>query len=458
MTLTYPQALDYLNSLLNYEVRQPPAYTPAVISLDRPRALLAAMGDPQERYPTIHVAGTKGKGSTSAMCASILRAAGYKVGFYLSPHLQDFRERFRVDDALIPPETLAAVVEKIRDHAVPGLTYWEAITALGFEYFAREQVDIAVIEVGLGGRLDATNVLSRPRVSVITSLSYDHMALLGNTIAEIAGEKAGIIKPGVPVVSAPQLPEALEVIERVAAERGAPLAVMGREWRYKSEPTQLYRQPFRAGRADAPLVGYQTPLVGEHQSINATVALAALDAVERSGFAIPAQARHEGLARVNWPGRFEIVNEAPYIILDSAHNGDSADCLADTLRALFPGKRITLIFGALADKDLAAMFRALLPLTARMVFVKARSPRAFEPEMLRKRARALDYNGPITLATDTASAFAKVRAETAADGIIVATGSLTVVGELRDVLGLPIARAAYLDHLAVDTPRFSLEG
>jgi len=455
MALTYPQALEYLNSLINYEVRQPAAYTPALISLDRPRALLAALGDPQERYPTIHVAGTKGKGSTSAMCASILRAAGYKVGFYLSPHLQDFRERFRVDDALIPPETLAAVVEKIHAHAVPDLTYWEAITALGFEYFAQEQVDIAVIEVGLGGRLDATNVLSKPRVSVITSLSYDHVALLGNSIAQIAGEKAGIIKPGVPVVCAPQPPEALEVITQVAAERGAALTVIGREWRYESGTTQPYRQPFRAGHAAAPLVEYQTPLVGEHQSINATVALAAL---EHSGFTIPAQARHDGLARVNWPGRFEIVNEAPYIILDSAHNGDSANRLADTLRALFPGKRITLIFGALADKDLAGMFRALLPLTARLVFVKARSPRAFDPETLRQRARALDYNGPITLATDTTSALAKVRAEIAPDGIIVATGSLTVVGELRDVLGLPVARAAYLDHLAAEPPRFSVEG
>src|SRR5262245_55517458 len=221
MALPYDEALDYLYGLINYEVQRPDRYTPDVISLERPRALMAALGDPQEKYPVIHVTGTKGKGSVSAMCFSALQAAGLRVGLYSSPHLQDFRERFRISGEIIAPEALAALVERIRAavEKIPGLTWFEVVTSIAFLYFAEAKVDVAVIEVGLGGRLDATNIVKAPLVSTITSLSFDHMQLLGHTLGEIAFEKAGIIKSGIPVVSAPQPDEAMSVLERIAAER-----------------------------------------------------------------------------------------------------------------------------------------------------------------------------------------------------------------------------------------------
>src|SRR5262245_53162333 len=281
MPLNYDEALDYLYSLINYEVKRPDRYNPDVVSLDRPRALMEAFGNPQETYPIIHVTGTKGKGSVSAMCASVLHAAGLRVGLYSSPHLQDFRERFRINGELIDPEVLASLVERIRPvvDRTPNLTWFEVTTAIAFLYFAEAGVDIAVLEVGLGGRLDATNIIKSPLVSVITSLSFDHMALLGNTLASIAGEKAGIIKPGIPVVSAPQEPEAFEVLERIASERGAPLTLVGRDYTFKVDTADEYGQWFSVARRGKPTRRYWTPLLGEHQALNATVALAALDQV-----------------------------------------------------------------------------------------------------------------------------------------------------------------------------------
>lgn len=330
MALAYEEALDYVYSLINYELQRPVRYTPDVVSLERPRALMAALGSPQERYPVIHVTGTKGKGSVSAMCASVLQAAGLKVALYSSPHLQDFRERFRINNTLIAPEAFAALVDRIKPLVaqIPGLTWFEVVTSIGFEYFAQQAVDVAVIEVGLGGRLDATNILQKPLVSVITSLSYDHMYLLGNTLAEIAFEKGGIIKAGVPVVSAPQHAEGREVIEHIAAERGAPLTLVGRDWQSVTGKSDLNGQTFMAGKAE-PLQTYWTPLIGEHQAINATVALAALDQVRIAGLPLSSkitdEAIHSGLQTVNWPGRIEIVERAPWLVLDVAHNAESAE-------------------------------------------------------------------------------------------------------------------------------------
>jgi len=228
---SYEEALDYLYSFVNYEIRREVRYAPEVMNLDRPVALLAQLDNPHRDYPIIHITGTKGKGSVGAYCLAALQAAGLRAGLYSSPHLQDFRERFRINESMIDPDTLTELLAEIKPLAarIDGLTWFELITVLALLYFARQQVDAVILEVGLGGRLDATNVVT-PLVSVITSLSYDHMHLLGNTLAQIAAEKAGIIKPGVPVVSAPQPPEAAEVLAAVAAERGAPLTVIGRDW------------------------------------------------------------------------------------------------------------------------------------------------------------------------------------------------------------------------------------
>lgn len=454
MTLNYDEALDYLYSLINYEIKRPDRYTPDVISLERPRQLLALLGDPQETYPIIHVTGTKGKGSVSAMCASVLQAQGLRVGLYSSPNLQDFRERFRINGELIERETLAALVERLQPHvnAIPGLTWWEVITALAFLYFAESKVDIAVIEVGLGGRLDATNVIHKPLVSVITSLSYDHMYLLGNTLAEIAFEKGGIIKPGFPVVSAPQKDEGREVLENIAAERGSPLTLVGRDFEYAVGDGDVNGQWLTANAVGEPPRRYWTPLLGAHQALNAAVALAALRHVQAAGIAISERAIDAGLRAANWPARLEVVRRTPWLVLDAAHNAESALRLREALTSIFPvlprGK-IVLVFGASSDKDVSGMFRELLPITSHLVLTQAMTPRAFSTDQLAEFARLSGYEHDITQLPDAADALHFAESLVQPNDLICVTGSLFVVGEMRNVLGLSPARAAYLDEAAV---------
>lgn len=455
MRSRYDNALDYLYSLINYEVQRPERYAPDVVSLDRPRALLAALGDPQEAYPVVHLTGTKGKGSVSAFTASALQAAGLRVGLYTSPHLQDFRERFRVNNALIEPDMLAELVEQVRPAVatIPGLTWFEVVTAIAFLYFARVRVDVAVVEVGLGGRLDATNVLRAPLVSTITSLSYDHTALLGNTLAEIAFEKAGIIKPGVPVVSAPQAPEALAVVERVAAERNAPLRVVGRNARFEAGAGDEYGQSFEVSLGGQAPHTYWTPLLGAHQALNATVAIATLDRVRAAGLPVDERAVHAGLRLVNWPGRLEVVRRAPWLVLDVAHNGASAERLREALSGIFlarrPGARVILVFGAFRDKDVPAMYHALLPIADQLVLMQANNPRAFGVEELTDLARQSGYQGRIEALPAAHDALAFAESSARPDDLICVTGSFSVVGEVRSVLGLPPARATYLDEVTV---------
>jgi dihydrofolate synthase / folylpolyglutamate synthase len=451
MSLSYADALDYLYSLINYEVQRPERYTPDVVSLERPRQLMQALGNPQLRYPVLHLTGTKGKGSVSAMCASALQAAGLRVGLYSSPHLQDFRERFRCNGALIPPEQLAALISQIKPvvQAIPGLTWFEVITALAFLYFAQANVDIAVIEVGLGGRLDATNIIDHPLVSVITSLSYDHMHLLGNTLAEIAFEKAGIIKAGVPVVSAPQPEEALAVIEQVAAARNAPLLVVGRDIPFDVADGDEFGQAFSIALPGKPNTRYWTPLLGQHQAINGAVAATALSILS-GRYHLPERHLHTGLAMVNWAGRLEVVRRAPYLILDVAHNGASAQYLREALLQTFPqAKRRILIFGAFQDKDVQGMFRALLPITDHLILMTPINPRAFSTEQLMQLVSDAGYHGPLSLCPAADQALAQAEAIATSSDLICATGSLSVVGELRTVLNLPTAYAVYLNEAAV---------
>jgi dihydrofolate synthase / folylpolyglutamate synthase len=453
MPLTYPEALDWLYSLINYEIQRPERYTPDVVSLDRPRALMALLGDPQERYPILHLTGTKGKGSVSAMCASALAAAGLRVGLYSSPHLQDFRERFQVNGALISEDVLANLVEILRPAAdqTPGLTWFEVVTALAFLYFAEANVDVAVIEVGLGGRLDATNILTAPQSTTITSLSYDHMHLLGNTIEEIAFEKAGIIKPNTPVISAPQPEAALAVIRKTAAERGAPLTVVGEDFLFTPGAGDEFGKSFSAGPKDGPQKNYWTPLLGTHQAINGAVALATLSNL-RSLKLSPA-AMVQGLGKVNWAGRMEVVRRQPHVILDAAHNGASAIHLRNSLQELFLSKghggKLILIFGAFKDKDLKSMFEALLPITAHLILMHPMNPRAFSTDELAEKARAYGFQGTIDSHPAAISALLHAEDLASAQDVICITGSLSVVGEMRSVLALTPAHAAYLDSPAV---------
>ncbi len=453
MSLSYDEALDYLYSLINYEVQRPSRYTSDVVSLERPRALMAALGDPQERYPVVHVTGTKGKGSVSAMCASVMQAAGLRVGLYSSPHLQDFRERFRINGEFIEPAMLASLIERVRPAVdnTPGLTWFEVTTAIAFLYFAEAKVDIAAIEVGLGGRLDATNIVRAPLVSVITSLSYDHTLLLGTTLGAIATEKAGIIKPGFPVVSAPQSPEPLQVIERVAAEAASSLTLVGRDIESAPESADEYGQWFTMNRRGEEPQRYWTPLLGAHQIVNAAVALAALQQVRAAGFPIRDDAIKAGLRLVNWPGRLEVARRSPWLVLDAAHNGASAERLSEALTSIFPFRKLILVFGAFTDKDVTGMFKALLPITSHLILMRAISPRAFSTEQLGELASASGYTGPLELIPAAQEALARAEVLAGQDDLICITGSLSVVGEIRTILGLTPARAAYLDETRVQS-------
>ena len=440
---TYSDALDYLYSFVNWEVERHMRYAPEVMTLERPRAVLRALGDPHRAYPVIHITGTKGKGSVGAMCASALRASGLKAALYSSPHLQDYRERFRINDELISPQDFTALVNQLRPivDTIPDITWFEVTTALAFLYFAQQQVDVAVVEVGLGGRLDATNVVT-PVVSVITSLSYDHTHLLGDSLESIAREKAGIIKPGVPVVSAPQPSEALAVLERVAADNGSPLVLVGRDWTFTAERATLSGEWFQAGPAGGPPASYGTALAGEHQALNGTVALATLQCVAEAGIAVTPEGIRRGFERVDWPGRLEVVAREPLLVLDAAHNGESALRLRAALESLFNRRPLVLIFGASADKDVTGMFRALLPAVDVLIAAQAVHPRALEPAIIEEKARDVGFAGPVHQIPDVSKALWHAQGVAGQGGMILTTGSLFIVGEMRTVCGLPAGHVA----------------
>ncbi len=436
----YEQSLARLERFANYEINRSVPYAPGTFDLGRMRMLLARLGDPQRAYPTIHIAGSKGKGSTAAMAEAMLRRGGYRTGLYISPHLHSFGERIQVAGAAIAEEEFAGLVDELLPHAeaVPGITWFELITALAFLHYARQRADVAVIEVGLGGRLDATNVIT-PLVSVITSLSYEHTAWLGDTLAQIAFEKAGIIKPGVPVVSAPQEPEALAVIERVAVERGATLALVGREWQMRPGPIHEGGQSFAvrcpAGlppavaaaswRADEWL-HFDLPLLGRHQIVNATCALAAVVQATAAGLPVTVAAAAAGLRAVRWPGRGEVLARDPLVVADGAHNGDSARKLVAMLQEWFPGRRWTFVVGILSDKDHAAILRELIPAAAHLLVTRSQSGRATDPELLAGIARSLGADARVVDAVPAALEQALTFGEA-----VCLTGSLSIAAEAR---------------------------
>jgi len=433
--MNYTETIAYLHSLIDYEKMRLDRYTPETHNLARVEQLLAAVGNPQAHFPSVHIAGTKGKGSTAAMCEACLRAAGYRTGFYISPHLHTFRERIQVDRQNIAREKVIALVEEIRPHVerIPGVTYFEAITAMGLLHFARSKVDVAVVEVGLGGRLDATNILT-PQVSVITSLSLEHTYLLGDTLAEIAYEKAGIIKPGVPAVSAPQRAEAIKVLETVSREREAPLTEIGRDWEYEPGPADLDGQAFTVRRiADggSELDGaYWMPLLGRHQLENGANAIAALEIVGQRGFHITAEAVREGLRTVHWPGRMEILSREPLVIVDGAHNPYSMQSLCEALREWFPGQRWVLIFGASVDKNVAGMIKELLPISDYVITTRSDHPRAAAPVELADTVASVGGGAEIrvNMRKSLRRGLAMV---TPGSGLLV-TGSVHLVADARE--------------------------
>ena len=379
----YNKALDYLYSFVDYSLKHASELAKAEFNLDRMRDLMHLLGDPQNDYPIIHIAGSKGKGSTAAFTASALRAADYRVGLYTSPHLQDFTERMQINGVPIPQDEFAALVEEIKPSVaqVPFITTFELTTALAFLYFSRQKITAAVIEVGLGGRLDATNIVN-PLVSVITSLSLEHTAVLGNTLTEIAREKAGIVKEGHPFVSAPQKPEAASVLDLAAEEYNVPLTLVGRDLMYKVKKKTIDGQMLEVWMRNGPKMKLSIPLLGDHQVENAVTAYAALIAARQEGLVFNAAQLKQGFAETKWPGRFEIWREKPPIVLDSAHNPDSFAKLRQTLDEYFPEWPVILIFGVSEDKNVADMLKELASRLEKVLLTKSVHPRAVEVQKL----------------------------------------------------------------------------
>ncbi len=433
--MNYQEALDYIwgqaKGLVNLEKAVAPTREP--YTLARMMLLMDALGNPQEQLRVIHVAGTKGKGSTAAMIEAVLRAAGYRTGLYSSPHLHDPRERIRRNGQMIDEEAFTALVNRMRplfDH-YEGTTTFEALTAMMFVWFAESGVDVVVLEVGLGGRLDATNLIT-PLVSVITPLALEHTIILGNTIEEIAFEKAGIIKEGVPVVTAAQPVAALEVLQRIADERHAPLVVAPDSRELTPRSVSLDGQIFDVRITGAPDTGYtglHLRLLGSHQQRNAVVAICALEMI-RESLPWDERALREGLATVSWYARVEVVSRSPYLVVDGAHTVESAKALLATLQDVFAKELppTTLIFGISADKHPLEILQAFGPLAQDVLFTESSHPRAAPAAELAHQCGVTDDT---RVTHSVADAIDKVL-ETASPGdLIVATGSLFVAAEAR---------------------------
>jgi dihydrofolate synthase/folylpolyglutamate synthase len=438
--LSYQQAIDFWFGCINYEQRVP---QPADLKLDRMRSLLACLNNPQQRLRIVHVAGSKGKGSTAAMLAAILREAGYRTGLFTSPHLCRVEERIQVDGQPISHEELTALLQDIRQvtgwpsrGTAASPTFFEVATAAGFLHFVRRRVEAAVIEVGLGGRFDSTNVCL-PEVALITSISFDHTRQLGNRLSSIAMEKAGIIKPGRPAVSGATATEAREVIAAIARQRRVPFVQLGVDFHYRYEPGHppLGRRPrveITTRRRTWPMM--ELGLLGEHQAANAAVAIASIEQLRAAGWHIPDAAVAAGLAHVRWPARLEVVSQRSLVVLDCAHNVASADALAQTLEVSFPPTRRLLVFASSNDKDIAGIFRSLAPHFQHAFLTRyGNNPRSVPPEELAgfwQRCSAV----PFTTCANATEAWQTARKLAGPDDLICIAGSVFLAGELRPVI------------------------
>ena len=408
----------------------------AALGLRRTAGLLRRLENPESAYRIVHVAGTKGKGSTCATVAKVACGGGLSTGLYVTPHLHTFRERFLIDGEPISEAEFAAVADlavpadllvQAEEPEIGEPTAFEVATAMALLAFKRASVDLAVVEVGLGGRLDATNVVT-PDVAAISSISFDHMAILGSTLEEIAFEKGGIIKPGVPVAVGPQPAEALAELRRIASERSAPLFLAGRDWRIE------------LGDSGATLTGpwgdwrnVELALAGPHQVENAGLALMALWLLDASLLANEGRVR-ESLAAVRWPGRFERIASAPDIYVDGAHNVNSIERLAVTVGERHEGGKLHVILGIGRDKDIDGILRALVPLDPQITATASHNPRAATPDQIAAAAMAAGL--VVATSPSVADALIEVRAVADPSDTILITGSLYAVAEAREALGL----------------------
>jgi len=433
--MDFPAAVDYILSFADYE-RMP--RSAVVFDLRRMERLLARLGNPQNAVKSVHIAGTKGKGSTAAMLASVLKQSGYRTGLYTSPHLLSIRERIQIDGRQISEDEFARLAVRIKPEVeavnangnLGELTTYEILTALAFLCFQDSGVAYQVLETGLGGRLDATNVV-QPEVCVTTSISYDHMDVLGSTLAEIAMEKAGIIKPGSIVVTAPQAPETMKVLEDVCRQQKVKLVRVGEDviWRQKSirPEKQSFRLKGLMGEYDI-----EVPLLGEHQLENAATAVAAAEALAGRGAVITARAIINGIASVSWPGRLQVLRKKPWVIVDGAHNGDSVRRLVAALRQYFKFEKAFVIFGASSDKNIAAMAEELKTFPDRVIVTSSRHPRAVAVELL---AEEFSRENIIpVISENVASAVEKALSLAGSGDLVCATGSLFLVAEVMEYM------------------------
>ncbi|NQT46718.1 MAG: bifunctional folylpolyglutamate synthase/dihydrofolate synthase [Candidatus Omnitrophica bacterium] len=435
--MSYQESLKYLDSFIDYERFDTYQYQTS-FRLSRVEGLLSRMGDPHKKFKGIHVAGTKGKGSTCAMVASILHGSGYSVGLYTSPHLNSVRERINIDGTDITEEEFSHLVSKWRklldDFKTKerDLSYFEVLTALAFSYFDERRVDFAVLETGMGGRLDATNV-TEPLVCGITPISYEHTEKLGSTLTAIAREKAAIIKPGAHVVSAPQDQEARDVIRARCDETGASLYEVGRDITFRRESYDSDGQTFTIKGISKIYPILKIPFLGDHQLINGAVAVGIVESLTLSLFAVTEGAIRTGLASTRWPGRLEVVERQPTIVLDGAQNRRSAAALRTAIEKFFDYDRLILVIGVSKDKDIGGILDELLPIADELVITKARWPRAKDPERI-KEAIPDGFNGRISLTLSAGEALSLAKGSAKKRDLILVTGSLYIVGEAREIL------------------------
>ena len=443
----FSKALRFLNTLSDYERLRIVRYNVETFNLDRMRLLLKKLGNPQEKFRSVHIAGTKGKGSTCAMVAGMLQACGYKVGLYTSPHLVDLRERIQINGEMISQAEfgrLAGLIEPIVAHSRPSPTYFDVLTAIAFKYFAERKVDIAVIETGLGGRLDSTNVIT-PEVTAITSISKDHTAQLGNTLALIATEKAGIFKAGVPAVTVVQDPEAEQALQAVAAKTGVQLDICGKtiEFSYRFESSRMLGPHNRVclTTPNSKFEHLAVPMIGEHQAINCGLALCIVDRLKGRGIAINDARAMEGLAKVSVPGRMEMLSQTPRVIVDGAHNAASLDALMKAIGQHIPYDSMVVIFGCCGDKDVGGMLERITSGADKVIFTRVDNIRSADPSEL--AAQYIELSGKMAqVAPSLEEALAIANRAVTKEDLICITGSFYLVGEAKKLFAAKGAIAA----------------
>ncbi len=430
----YQDTLDYIYSFVDFSRTHQDNLKPENFDLNRMRDFMARIGNPEGDFQSVHIAGSKGKGSVSAFCSYALREAGYRVGLFTSPHLKDYEERIQINHQPIPRSDLVDLTEELKPdiESVQKLTTFEITTGLGFLYFSRKKVDIAVVEVGLGGRLDSTNIIT-PLISVITALYLDHTSILGDTLPQIAREKAGIIKPGVPVVLAPQQDGASEVIREVAEKQNAPLIEVGKDYVYQFLDANLERQSFLIGRSPNTLAEegrrLEIPLLGKYQIENAATAYATLKTLSERELPLTESQVRDGFVNTVWPARFEIARRDPAVIFDAAHNPSAVAKLRETVDHFFPEMPLILVFGISEDKNLQGMFAELLPRTKTLICTQATHPRAMDAELMREEAA--EYACESIVVKEVGDALEKALQIAGDNHLVLVTGSIFVAASAR---------------------------